>query len=513
MLYRSRPSKVSLANLPIWLFVALAWYSQACYSNGWEHTSIDIEVLFKALDDSNPNVRRHAAESLGFRRGDAAAGALLERLEKNEPVASVRREIFKALGKLGAESALAAIEDCLQKESDLAVRTQCAGSLGHFESTQAEQLALQSVHDTEMPVRLQAASSLGSFSSPGVLEALTELTREYDDSIRHTALLSLGRTGSAAATPILVESLENSSSRAEILVLLQALTLLANPGAIGVIQRVYERSDDEEVRRYALVAMANTRARGSESYFLESLSSESTASRALGLTVLRNFASRHEVPVIIEHALDDSNFLFTSDVERLLKQPSQTLSDLQLLNEYLKTIIRLAPDTGERLFVMASTPRPIPRTSPAALKIAQEFYRARWQSIYGLGYTGSKQAAEIVEAALSDSDARIRAVATRSMGVLGNPEYLDSIESMLKDEAAEVRWVAARVLGRLESAGTAGALIRALNDTHPQVRLESAIALGYLKAQRAQPRLSELAAKDPDPRVKEAALYAASVIE
>jgi HEAT repeat protein len=104
-------------------------------------------------------------------------------------------------------------------------------------------------------------------------------------------------------------------------------------------------------------------------------------------------------------------------------------------------------------------------------------------------------------------------VALRSLGVLGNAKYHDSIVAMLNDRSAEVRWMAARVLGRSGVESASETLIRSLADTNAQVRLESALALGYLNAAAAKMKLSELASKDPDSRVQEAALYAASLIK
>lgn len=497
----------------VWLVFVLAFYSPLTYSNGWEHTSIDFEVLVAALNDANPNLRRRAAESLGFRRQDGATDALLARLEKNEPVTRVRQEIYNALGRIAEESALDAIGDCLANETTIVVRAQCAAALGSYDSPAAEQFALKSIRDENQHVRLRAVASLGSFSARATVQALIELTRDKDDTIKNTALLSLGRTGTAAATPILVESLQRSGNREQTLVLLRALTFLADPDAIEVIQAVYERAEDEDVRRHALVAIASTRAEGSESYFLDALSSEDQATRILGLAVLRNFGSLEQVPAITEQALIETSDLFELDSEQLLSNPLPTIDKLQLLNEYLKTIVRLDPGAGEHLYAKAVFPKSIPRTSSAALKIAQGFYDARWQSLYGLGYTGTTRAAELVEASLKDSDARIRAVAIRSMGVLGVSTNSESIEEMLFDQAAEVRWMAARVLGRLNAVGSIDAILGALNDSHAQVRLESAIALGYLHARSAQQKLSELAENDPDPRVKEAAVYAASLIK
>lgn len=513
MLHAVEVNRASCVNPLVWLIFVFALYCPATYSNGWEHTSIDFDVLVSALNDANPNLRRRAAESLGFRPQPGATAALLARLEYNESVDRVRQEIYHALGKIGEESALDAIGDCLANEKAIAVKAQCAVALGNYNSPAAERLALKSVQDENQHVRQRAVASLGSFSSAATVQALTEFSRDKDDSIKRTALLSLGRTGSTAATPVLVEALQRSTQREPTLVLLRALTSLANPDAIEVIQAVYRGSDDEATRRHALVAMASTRARGSESYFLDALSSEDHASRILGLVVLRNFGNPGQIPVITEHALLESRDLFGRDSEQLMRDPSRTLDDLQLLNEYLKTIVRLDPGAGERLYAKAAMPMSIPRSSSVALKIAEGFYDARWQSIYGLGYTGTARAVELVAASLQDSDARIRAVATRSMGVLGSSKHIESIEKRLFDRAAEVRWTAARVLGRLNAEESAELIVQALNDPHAQVRLEAVIALGYLGAQAATQKLSELALNDPDPRVQEAAVYAASLIK
>ena len=82
-------------------------------ANGWEHTAIDFDVLVDALDDSDAELRRRAAESLGFRPLEGADAALLARLERGESDARVRAAIYRALGALGTATALPALERCL----------------------------------------------------------------------------------------------------------------------------------------------------------------------------------------------------------------------------------------------------------------------------------------------------------------------------------------------------------------------------------------------------------------
>lgn len=495
------------------LAIIAGCYSQKADANGWEHTSIDFNLLVSALDDPNPNIRRRAAESLGFRRQAGTTNALLARLEKNEPVARVRQEIYSALGKIGEKAAVGAVQGCLKQEPDIAARAQCAAAVGSIDSDMAESATLEAIHDENDLVRVQAVASLGSFGSVTAIQTLKLLVKDKNNAIRNTALLALGRTGSLEATGVLVEFLKQSGNREQVLISLQALTLLANPATVEAIREVYSKSGDEEIKRYALVAMANTRAQGSEFLFLDALSSEDSETQILGLAVLRNLGGPGEVPAIIKRALIESGELFVEDIDRLILNPTLAIVKLQLLNEYLKTVIWLDPGSGEQLYSRSAKPKLIPRSSSAHLKVAQGFYEARWQSLYGLGYTGTENAGQIIKAALSDPDPRIRAVATRSLGVLENSRFVDSVQTMLADENAEVRWIAARVLGRLNHVDAIGALIELLDDGSAQVRLESVLSLGYLNAKTAKQKLSDMVHGDPDQRVSEAAIYAVSLID
>ncbi len=279
MRFTFKAARKILTGLVLSAALVLGFYSPVPFANGWEHTSIDFSVLVAALNDDNPNLRRRAAESIGFRPQAGATAVLLARLSKKEPVARVRQEIFHALGKIGEPTAVEAIADCIINETSIAVRAQCAAALGNIGTTAAEVLALKATHDESQQVRLQAIASLGGFSSDAAVQALIEFARSEDVQIRNTALLSLGRTGASEAGVVLVKELRKKNGREHILLLLRALTLMAKPDALETLQALYRRSSDEEIKRHALVAIASTRAKGSESYFLDALSSEDHASQ------------------------------------------------------------------------------------------------------------------------------------------------------------------------------------------------------------------------------------------
>ena len=419
---RTRP-QMALTAVPATIACALfavLILAPGVKANGWEHTSIKLETLIATLEDPDPNMRRRAAESLGYRGQAEASEALLERLDDGEQAVRVRAEIFAALGRIGETSALDAIAECLDNESAAGVRAQCAGALGNIDSARAERLALAGLDDKHDSVRLRAIESLGSFSSDKTVEALISLSRQAGSGLQQVALLALGRTRAAAGVEVLVAALDNTRNSKRTIVLLQALTLAANPAALEKIRQIYSETPDEEVKRYALVAIAFTRADGIEPLFLEALTSSDPATRSLGLGVLRRFGRADQAKAIAQRALEDMQDLLASPVERLTGDPTQSIAEVGLMNEYLRTVIRLDPAAGEQIYLRAADSRSIPRGSAAELKMAEGFYQARWHSIYGLGYCRSDAARRTVTGALADPDARIRAVAVRSIGVMGD---------------------------------------------------------------------------------------------
>ena len=138
----------------------------------------------------------------------------------------------------------------------------------------------------------------------------------------------------------------------------------------------------------------------------------------------------------------------------------------------------------------------------------------RRRALYGLGYTKSTAASELLTGAagIGDPDFRLRAVAARSLGVLGGHANAHAVAPLLSDASAEVRWTTAEVLGRLGHKGNEAKLAATLGDLVGEVRRQAALALGYLGASEARPKLAERAKTDTDGRVRAAAAYALSLM-
>ena len=202
----------------------------------------------------------------------------------------------------------------------------------------------------------------------------------------------------------------------------------------------------------------------------------------------------------------------------LAADPLRTVAALSLQTRALRAAVALDAAKAAGALLEAAAPRAVARDSTAGVQIAAAFYRLRRIALHGLGYAQgpdreAAQALLLGPGGIGDADARLRAVAVRSLGVLGAPGAAERIGPLLgRDPSPEVRMTAARVLGLLQDHASAPALLSGLADPRALVRKEAALALGHLRAPAARAPLEALAAGDPAPAVRDAAAYALTLL-
>lgn len=115
-------------------------------------------ILIGALGDDDPNVRRVAAEGLGYAEDRSSAPALIRRIEDDD--AGVRAAAAWALGRIEDPSAEAALADAL-RDREAAVRIAAIEALGALELDSSIDLLLPMLGDDEPRARAAAARALG----------------------------------------------------------------------------------------------------------------------------------------------------------------------------------------------------------------------------------------------------------------------------------------------------------------------------------------------------------------
>ena len=457
-------------------------------ANGWEHGAVPFDVLIEALSFDSPATREQAAHSLGFRGQEEAVGPLLDRLALPEPDGTVRQAIYAALGRLGAPEALRALSRCLTKESAALVRD-------------------------------HAVDALGAFPHRRVVMALTDLLQaDADAALRHRILLALGRTGSEAAVAPLLRAFAAAHSDEERLVALHALADIGSPTATDVLSRALQQADAPLMRAAIAVALGASRDGDAVHMLLALLEDPVPAVRYVAVDGLQALGIRSAAPHLAALARREAATLAGRTPADLIADRQRTLAALSLQVRALRAAVALDASGAAQALLDAAESIAIPRTSTAGLEIAAAVYQRRRIALYGTGYaTGehreAAQALLLGPAGIGDPDARLRAVAVRSLGVLDAAGAADRIRPLLTgDPSADVRMTAARVLGLLHDRHSAAALLAALADPHALVRREAALALGHLQEPAARAQLETLAQGDRAAAVRDAAAYALTLL-
>jgi vesicle coat complex subunit len=137
---------------------------------------------------------------------------------------------------------------------------------------------------------------------------------------------------------------------------------------------------------------------------------------------------------------------------------------------------------------------------------------ARGAAATALGLIGLESAIPFLRQATSDCDPEVAAAACVALQRIGDPDSADgacdSLIAELSAPDAERRALAARALGGLMRQNAVDPLLEALQDPSAQVRADAAGSLGWLGDPRATITLASVGFNDPDPYVREVAMYA-----
>ena len=500
--------------------ILLLGVPRAALANGWEHGAVPFETLIEALDFESPGIREQAAHSLGFRGQAEAVGPLLDRLALPEPDGGVRQAIYVALGQLGAAEALPQLAACVEVEESAPIRAHCIEALGRLGSPHALEIVLDTAsRATDALVRNHAVEALGGFEDARAVAALVDLLRaDVDPVLRGRALLALGRTGAEAAVAPVLSTFEAAESEVERFVALRAMVDLRAPAATEVLSAALDRADDPRMRAAIAVALGASRDGEAAGTLLASLDDPDPAVRFVAVDGLQSLDVTGAAPALAALAQREAATLAGLSEDELVADRRRTLAALSLQVRALRAAVALDATQAAGALLEAAEPREVSRSSTAGVEIAAAIYQRRRIALYGLGYAQGveREAAQVLllgPAGIADADARLRAVAVRSLGVLGAPGAADRIRPLLgSDPSADVRMTAARVLGLLHDHASAAALLAALDDPHALVRKEAALALGHLRDPAARAPLEALAESDRSDAVREAAAYALTLL-
>jgi HEAT repeat protein len=425
----------------------------------------------RLLRSDDPQKRSSAATSLVVTDDDSALKALLDALQPEQPE-TVRISVMTAFGVQADDRACTPIIAALADQSD-GVRQAAKSALQQIHTVQSVHLLEQAAGDVKrpLPIRVQAIGILADLSDNDAVQPLIKLLSDPDDAVRTASraaleIITLRRFATAREWNEWWR-LNSTLTREEMLKQHVALLREDNQNLMRALEKLYlEKLDDPKNQNDAGV-------------FIDALTHcniPSVKKRAIkGITVLRGEPVRNA-----------------------------------LVNALAETDASVRQAAADALAVQAD-----PATAAALLKAMNDpDSSVRIACAHALGVLKAKEAAPALTAMLSDTAVEAAVAAANALAELADPAALNALIAIVSASAtpAPLYDAAANALAKIQDPRALPILVKLLQSPKENVRWAAADALGGLRIGDAVKPLADVALKDQNPQIREAALAALSKI-
>jgi HEAT repeat protein len=170
----------------------------------------DVEGLIRALEHKEYLIRKEAARSLKKVGDQRAVEPLIRALkyescQSNDPILSTVREYSaEALSLIGDTRALLPLIQAVNEDTDEEVRWKAVYALGKIGDESAVEALNEALKSNSWIVRENAAKALGNIGSPASVEPLIDALEDKEWRVRKYSVLALGKIGDERSiTPLL----------------------------------------------------------------------------------------------------------------------------------------------------------------------------------------------------------------------------------------------------------------------------------------------------------------------
>jgi len=208
------------------------------------------------LKDSDPKVRRNAAEMLGRAMHKNAVKPLVEVLEKETNV-EVRRAIVLSLSLLGGDEVYSILLKTLKEDTDRDTRRNAAGGLRFFrEEINASELVALIVKESDKSIRDVLVSTVIFLRDeslvPDLIESFTKIKKQ---EIRECLLEIIGSHDNPDAKKLLCECSSPTFDEEIRFIATRAMVKLDDVKFIPTLYEIYDKDPNQELRDFAYKAL------------------------------------------------------------------------------------------------------------------------------------------------------------------------------------------------------------------------------------------------------------------
>ncbi len=208
------------------------------------------------LNDSDPKVRRNAAEILGRTMHKNAVQPLVEVLEKETNV-EVRRAIVLSLSLLGGDEVYPILLKTLKEDTDRDTRRNAAGGLRFFkEEINASELVALIVKESEKSIRDVLVSTVIFLRDESlVLDLIESFAKIKQQEIRECLLEIIGSHDNPDAKKLLCECSSPTYEEEIRFIATRAMVKLDDVKFIPTLYEIYDKDPSQELRDFAYKAL------------------------------------------------------------------------------------------------------------------------------------------------------------------------------------------------------------------------------------------------------------------
>ncbi len=400
-----------------------------------------VEALGKMLQDSDANVAQTAARALGS-IGTVEAAKALQSALAGAPAAhrlALCEGLFRAAESLAAkghrDEALA-VYDRLRGLPAAAHQVRAGALRGAILARGQDGLALLREHLGSKDYVLAAAVVRTAQEIPGpeVTRVLTAELGQLPADHQVLVIQTLGKRADAAAVPALVAAAKAGPKP----VRLAAVRSLAEIGHTSVANAIIGLMEDpdRDISQAAQESLAAVPGKEVEAAVMAMLSGGETSRRLTAMELIGQRRMTAAVPALLEAAKDaDANVRRTA-LKRLgeLGSPAEWPALVGLLiGAKEPQDLDAAEQALSAVWAKADNPDSLVEKLPGALAQAPVHSAHRIALLRVLGKVGGAGALKAVRAAVKDSNAEVRAAATRTLAAWKTADVVPDLLALAKD--------------------------------------------------------------------------------
>jgi len=480
---------------------------------------VDVDVtapLTALMQHHDPDLRIQAALALGDRRNAAAVEALLHALD--DPDANVRFHAIESLGRLGAIAAVEALAAIVEsKDFFLAFAAIDALALIGDAGVLSRLTPLLRDPSLQVPI-VDAIGVLGDDDAvPPLVEllngephvaavaahALVSIYRrsedQYGTGVVVAELVSDGVAAAGAAN--LIESLRSAEGD-QLASVIRVLGWVRGSGVDRALVRLLSNSG---VRSHVVESLVRHGSRVIE-LLSAVLKDDDPSTRVAAVEALGRVGDRAATPALVAALEDDVTVVVAAAGALARLGDPAAFEPLLTLIGHRDAAVRQAA-----IGALNSIGHPLMPERVAAI-LASDDHFVRESAVRIAGYFGYPQVASALLARARDPVESVRRAALEHLPFLDDERVTPTLIAALQEDTPLARAAAARALSRVEDPRGAAALRHALTDSDGWVRYYGARSLASLRDSEGLDALLRLAASDPWPHVRIAAIEAVAAI-